>query len=182
MHRGKKRRRQWNGRGLDQLVAVGARDKRVAAGQFELGIGVPHNRKRRWGEGHLRMAGVALVLVGRRGEFSAVPVGMTGGADQLSRHVYGIRSFGLMAIDAFDVGVLSFQRKGTFLVGLFIEQRGLEVLLVVTRVAIRPSLAGLELPLVRVFVANRTEFECHMTVIVAVLVTFRTGSLHVFPL
>ena len=61
-------------------MAIVALQVRVPARQVELGICVLLNRKRSRREGVLRMAGIALILVRRGGEFRAMPVGVTGWA------------------------------------------------------------------------------------------------------
>jgi hypothetical protein len=63
-HGSQKRNGQGLGRRLDQLVAIGAHEKRVAAREVEPGIGMPHDRKRGRREAVLGMAAIAFVLVG----------------------------------------------------------------------------------------------------------------------
>jgi hypothetical protein len=99
------------------------------------------------------MALVALVRMGRRGELSAVAIGMAGGADELTGNVHRAAALGLMAFRATKRGMFCFERERALTVRLAVKAGGFEACLVVTGGAVRSGRARGELAFVRIFMA-----------------------------
>jgi hypothetical protein len=120
------------------------------------------------------MALVAFVRMRRRGELSAVAIGMAGGADQLTGNVHRAATLGLMAFRATERGVSSFQRERALTVRVAVKVGGFEAVHVVTGGAVRPGRAGGELAVVRIFVALLATFVRDGAVEIGALVAFNT--------
>ena len=99
------------------------------------------------------MAVVALVRMGRRGELSAVAVGVAGGADKFAGNVNRVTPLGPMAFRATKRGVFPFQRERALAVHRGVKAGRFEARQVVTGGAVRPGRARGKLPSVRILMA-----------------------------
>jgi hypothetical protein len=71
--------------------------------------------------------------LGRRGELSAVTIGMAGGADELAGNVHRAAALWLMAFRAIERSMFSFERERGFTVRFAVKAGGFEACHVVAR-------------------------------------------------